>query len=259
MKNQTFTYLGDDMHGTCLVSANETGGAFSLFHIVAALGASVPPHVHHNEDEAFYVLKGSFQFQMGERIVTAGPGCVGFGPRGVPHSLACTSEHAELLVMALPGGFEAFFTALEAHGPLPMPPAPTDIEGFFGLLARFGMTPAAPLPEGTPVEALSAQPYPKLDLGDHRICPKLIAEDTKGALVLSEIEADYGGSVPLHVGEREYWAFYVLSGRFAFGIGGDSVEAAPGDCILGPCGIEQSWRCVSPEGGRLLIYVAPGE
>ena len=257
MKNQIFTYLGDKMHGTCLVSASETEQTFSLFHVCGLLGANVPPHVHHNEDEAFYVLSGTFDLQIGERRVSVEPGCAGFGPRDVPHAFTCTSERGELLVMTFPGGFEAFFTALEAHGPLPVPPTPEDIEGFFALLGRFGMTPAAPLPEGTPIEALPVQAHPERDYGNHRVSPKLLADETSQALFLREIHVDTGGGVLPQLPAREDETFYVLSGRFDFSIGEATLEAGPGKCVYGPRGIAHTWRCTSPEGGRLLSYVTP--
>ena len=258
MKNQTFTYLGDGMQGTCLVSADETAQTLSLFHIVATHGACVPPHVHHNEDEAFYILSGTFELQIGERRVTAGPGCSGFGPRGVPHSFVCTSEQGELVVMALPGGFEAFFTELEAFGPLPTPPTSADIERFFGLLGRFGMTPASPLPESTPVEVLVRPNLPGFDAGNHQGYPLILSEETDGALLLLDVKSVYGGGVPRHLHNHEDETFYILEGRFTVERGDETICLGPGECAFGPRGVNHSWHCDSPEGGRLLVYVTPG-
>jgi mannose-6-phosphate isomerase-like protein (cupin superfamily) len=45
-----------------------------------------PLHVHHEDDEAWYVLEGRLGFRLGdeERIVGTGEGIV--APRGIPHS-----------------------------------------------------------------------------------------------------------------------------------------------------------------------------
>jgi uncharacterized cupin superfamily protein len=39
--------------------AEETGGRFTLIEQVAPAGFRPPPHIHHNEDGAFYVLEGN--------------------------------------------------------------------------------------------------------------------------------------------------------------------------------------------------------
>src|SRR5438552_16494407 len=43
-----------------LVRSEETNGQFSLAEGVLLRGRVPPPHIHHNEDESFYVLEGEF-------------------------------------------------------------------------------------------------------------------------------------------------------------------------------------------------------
>jgi mannose-6-phosphate isomerase-like protein (cupin superfamily) len=43
-------------------------------------------HVHHEDDESWYVLEGTLGFRVGDGTVEAGPGAVVFVPRGTPHS-----------------------------------------------------------------------------------------------------------------------------------------------------------------------------
>jgi mannose-6-phosphate isomerase-like protein (cupin superfamily) len=45
-----------------------------------------PRHVHHQDDEAWYVLEGTLRFRLGDREVEAPAGAAVVGPRGVPHS-----------------------------------------------------------------------------------------------------------------------------------------------------------------------------
>ena len=45
-----------------------------------------PFHVHHSDDEAWYVLKGTLAFQLGDQQVEAPAGTAVFAPRGVPHT-----------------------------------------------------------------------------------------------------------------------------------------------------------------------------
>lgn len=45
-----------------------------------------PLHIHHADDEAWYVLEGKLCVQVGEDIVEAGAGSCVFVPRGTKHS-----------------------------------------------------------------------------------------------------------------------------------------------------------------------------
>jgi uncharacterized cupin superfamily protein len=46
----------------------------------------VPPHVHHCDDEAWYVLEGMLRFRIGDQEFEAGPGSAVLAPRGVPRA-----------------------------------------------------------------------------------------------------------------------------------------------------------------------------
>ena len=43
-------------------------------------------HVHHEDDEAWYVLEGTLGFQLGDETVTAPAGSAVLVPKGTPHS-----------------------------------------------------------------------------------------------------------------------------------------------------------------------------
>lgn len=45
-----------------------------------------PLHVHHEDDEAWYVLEGALAFQLGDQIVEVEAGGVAFAPRGLAHT-----------------------------------------------------------------------------------------------------------------------------------------------------------------------------
>jgi mannose-6-phosphate isomerase-like protein (cupin superfamily) len=45
-----------------------------------------PPHVHHSDDEAWYVLEGTMCVQMGDKVVEARAGSGVLVPRGTPHT-----------------------------------------------------------------------------------------------------------------------------------------------------------------------------
>jgi mannose-6-phosphate isomerase-like protein (cupin superfamily) len=46
----------------------------------------VAPHVHHSDDEAWYVLEGTLRFRIGDDKFEAGPGSAVLAPKGIPHA-----------------------------------------------------------------------------------------------------------------------------------------------------------------------------
>jgi mannose-6-phosphate isomerase-like protein (cupin superfamily) len=68
------------------------GDAFVIAEWRDAGGPAGPPrliaprHVHHHDDEAWYVLEGTLRVQVGEDEVEASAGSGVFVPRGTPHS-----------------------------------------------------------------------------------------------------------------------------------------------------------------------------
>src|SRR5688500_12550784 len=56
---------------TILVTGNQTGGAYAFFDAFVVPEGGMPPHIHHREAEAFYVLEGTVTFQVGERTFPA--------------------------------------------------------------------------------------------------------------------------------------------------------------------------------------------
>ena len=45
-----------------------------------------PLHVHHADDEAWYVLEGTLRFRIGDSEYEAGPGSAVLAPKGTPHT-----------------------------------------------------------------------------------------------------------------------------------------------------------------------------
>ena len=87
-----------------LARSQATGGAYSLVHLTATPGFATPYHLHHAEDESFYVLEGEFTFFCDGAKTVLGPGGYIFLPRGIPHGLRCSSEKdARMLTHVMPG------------------------------------------------------------------------------------------------------------------------------------------------------------
>jgi mannose-6-phosphate isomerase-like protein (cupin superfamily) len=50
---------------TFKASGEDTGGAYALTDSVVPPGGGPPPHIHHREDEAFWVLEGELEVMVG--------------------------------------------------------------------------------------------------------------------------------------------------------------------------------------------------
>jgi len=99
--------------GRFLLRKEDTGGLYSFYQITTSPNSGPPLHVHETSDEAFFVNKGSYEFEVGGVTEVINAGTVIYGPRGVPHRfLNIGKEPGELLVVATPGGVENFFIGL---------------------------------------------------------------------------------------------------------------------------------------------------
>ncbi|HEX6715255.1 MAG TPA: quercetin 2,3-dioxygenase [Thermoleophilaceae bacterium] len=119
-----------------------TEGQMMLIENLAPRGVGSPLHVHHNEDEWFYVLEGELTIWHGGTTVVAGPGDFVFGPRDVPHTFIVSSDEARFLLGTQPGNFEGFVRALcEPAATETIPPAaePPDMAKLIPLAAEYGI------------------------------------------------------------------------------------------------------------------------
>ena len=126
---------------TVKASGGQTGGAFGLVEAHIRAGSSPPLHVHHSEDESFWVLAGNIRFRVGDEDIEAGPGSFVFLPRDVPHTFIVEgNEDAHMLTLLTPGGGEQFFVdaGRAPEGPGLPPPGPPDIPKLKEVAARYG-------------------------------------------------------------------------------------------------------------------------
>ena len=108
---ESMQVLGDLIH--VKVGAEQTGGAFSMFEIVAPPGGGPPLH-RHAPCEAFHVLEGTLVIRGADGAETpACPGDTVFVAANAPHTYRNPGPgRVRFLVTLAPGGFEAFFADL---------------------------------------------------------------------------------------------------------------------------------------------------
>ena len=103
-------YWGPGDEVTFLITGEETDGAIFMAELSVPPGGGPPPHIHHREDESFYVREGTFAIRAGDRTVSASPGDFVHIPRGTVHCFQNTGKgHAKMLMTFTPAGMERFF------------------------------------------------------------------------------------------------------------------------------------------------------
>jgi mannose-6-phosphate isomerase-like protein (cupin superfamily) len=110
---------------TIKATKEQTGGRYTLVEILAPDGYGSVLHVHHQEDEGFWILEGEMTFYVGEQTIKARPGSFLFGPKDVPHAFTVDSGPAKLLFVLSPAGFEYLVRDMgEPARSLTVPPQP---------------------------------------------------------------------------------------------------------------------------------------
>jgi|SRR5689334_16257544 len=122
-------------------TAESTGGGHTLVEIVVGPGYATPLHVHHGEDEGFWILDGRATFTVGGETVEARRGSYLFGPRDVPHKWVAGPDGARLLYLFAPAGLEECIRAQSVPADELVPP-PADLAppaDFLEVAARYGV------------------------------------------------------------------------------------------------------------------------
>jgi len=129
------------------VSGSESDGRLAQVEVDDPRDTATPMHVHHNEDETFYVLEGEVTIFAGDERVELRAGDYAFVPRGTGHAYLVGSERARMLVTFSPAGFEDFFLEIGVPGDEPpVDPVMPSSEEFARRLAPYGCEITGPPP-----------------------------------------------------------------------------------------------------------------
>jgi mannose-6-phosphate isomerase-like protein (cupin superfamily) len=96
------------------VSTLDTDGALCVAEITSLHKGGPARHLHHEQDEWFYVIEGEYVIEVGEERYEPGAGDSVLAPRKVAHAWAHLGEGTGRMIAALQpaGEIEAFFEDL---------------------------------------------------------------------------------------------------------------------------------------------------
>ncbi|HEX8465089.1 MAG TPA: cupin domain-containing protein [Abditibacterium sp.] len=251
-----------ELHGETrhqLLDGSRTGGALALARSEFQAGAGAPLHVHIREDEWFFVERGQFSFQIDKVSHTVGTGDFVFGPRNVPHGYTCESEDGgELLIGVVSAGFENFFAEISAqseNGAFPDLTQLKEMAAHYGV--RFDGFEQVETPKSAP-KIVSAGGGECVEAFGDRIRILVSSAESEGRFCVIEAETPSFMGPPPHLHERDDETFFILAGRYEFTLGDARVQAEAGDVIFAPRGVPHTFRVVSAQAGRLLVFATPG-
>lgn len=112
------------MHGqeaAIVLDSELTGGRFSMVDAHTRGGDATPVHIHHRDDEAFFLLDGAMTAWLGDQRYELKPGGICFLPRNIPHAVRFDVA-SRVLLINMPAGpqLEMFRTlGWDLREPLP--------------------------------------------------------------------------------------------------------------------------------------------
>ena len=103
-----------------------------------------PPHIHHREDEMFYVLEGKVVVSIGDRTIKGTAGTMVFLPRDVPHSFTIESDQSRMIILLTPAGLEGWFKEFSVPAQaMTLPPADEpgyrDVQKMLDAASQYGI------------------------------------------------------------------------------------------------------------------------
>jgi quercetin dioxygenase-like cupin family protein len=126
-------------------TAADTAGQLTIVEITEPPASEAPLHVHHRDDEGFWILEGDVTFEVGDATIEAHTGDFVFGPRDIPHRYTVGDAGCRMLFIMVPGGLENVLRKTSEPAPsrtLPPPPGEepdsAEIEQLKALVAEHG-------------------------------------------------------------------------------------------------------------------------
>jgi quercetin dioxygenase-like cupin family protein len=247
------------------LSSKDTDGRLSAFDYAGVQRVGPSLHAHAAQDEMFYVVDGTYVFQLGTEKQQLQAGDVIFLPRNIPHTWIQMSDKGQMFYFLQPAGKmeEYFLKVSQTEGKA------TDaeraqmrrdhgIQNFGpGLSASDQHVLSDSLSQGFIVRAGRGRFGETTMLGG--VSPndiKVSATDTGGELSIFEYQGRERGGPPLHVHPNQDEVFYVSQGTYQFQCGDDRFDLQKGDMIFLPRGVPHAFAQLT-EAGRMVCFFQP--
>ncbi len=130
------------------ITAEQTGGVYSIVEDRVVRNEGIPLHRHPGDDEAFYVLEGEITFFIGDAPPHVAPaGSVVYVTGETAHAFQVTSDTARYLIITTPR-HEQFYRAISSPTESrDLPPAePMDMEKIMQACDQHGVEILGPPP-----------------------------------------------------------------------------------------------------------------
>lgn len=257
---------------TFLAIAEDTGGQFSLFDLSVSPLIGPPPHIHSDQDEAFYILDGEIQLTLGNQTIVATPGTFAYVPRGRRHRFQnLGTAPARMLALTIPSGFEGFFAeegkpVTDRSNP---PPPRQDLSEIAPIAAKHD-TQLALFPESDDIVSRlrnfvlvppGASDRLSFNLLGNLFTFLATSEETSKKFSLFHValssQVEPRMLRLLQSNDREAHSFYVLEGEVKFLIKNKTLTAAPGTFIYLPKGTPYAFQISGTQSARMLSIVTP--
>ncbi|WGV23374.1 cupin domain-containing protein [Halotia branconii] len=105
-EGKQFSILG--AHFTTKATGEDTNGAWTVYEITDTQENGPPLHTHPWE-EAFYILEGEIDIQIGTETILASSGCFVNIPHNAPHGFKVRSATTKFLILVAPQGAKHFY------------------------------------------------------------------------------------------------------------------------------------------------------
>jgi len=122
------------------ITGEDTQGRFDYVEGTIRYLGGPPMHVHHFQDETFYVVEGALRFKVAEETFDLAAGDFAYVPRGVAHGYVNTrQEPVRGLGIFVSGGFDRFMDEIGQ-----LPPGPPDPDKMREIGQKYGQEVVGP-------------------------------------------------------------------------------------------------------------------
>lgn len=257
-QGETYIVLGVPF--TCIVTAAQTDGKYSVFETVVPPGNGTPPHTHTDEEVGFYVLDGVLEVLNEHQVYIAKTGDFVYIPRGARHGcFNPTGKNTRVLTIMTPSGVEDFFADAAR---LPKNGKMADIAPMIGeVVSRHDVS---LLPSGQAGQLLAGPRLPALRptqrwcvLGEEITCLTHPTLNCDSFSLFHRVSQPENGA-PLHIHTNETEAFYILEGAFDIQIGDRTETLSAGAFVHFPRGVAHAYQNARTAPSRALVLAIPG-